>query len=174
MQPTGAMSSHSTKFQLKEKSPEAKFILSNTLHALLLFIFRNIQIQCRFSSVSFTHALTVRLARCTWLLLPGQHPRTRAWRLPSVGGAPGRPRRRVLRRPNPRGSRQGTERRLNAVRRRPTSLCSPRGLMHASARPVAPSPWLGKHRTCSLPPTGPRRPVLSNSPIAPNPSSIIT
>ena len=40
--------------------------------------------------------------------------------------------------------------------------------------PVAPSPWPGKHGTCSLPPTGPRRPVLSNSPIAPNPSPIST
>ena len=54
------MSSHSTKFQLKEKYPEAKFILSNTLLTLLLFIFRNIQIQCRFSFVRLGHAATVR------------------------------------------------------------------------------------------------------------------
>ena len=50
------MSSHSTKNQLKEKYPEAKFILSNTLLALLLFIFRNIQFSVSFSSVSFYHA----------------------------------------------------------------------------------------------------------------------
>ena len=129
------MRSHSTKYQLKEKSPEANFILSNTLQALLLF---KIQKHSEFSvdlRQSFSHVATVHLARCTRLFLPGQHPRTRAWRLPGVGGALGRPRRRVLRWPNPRSSRQGTERRLNAVRRRPTPLCSPRGLMHASARP---------------------------------------
>ena len=46
---------------------------------------------------------------------------------------------------------------------------------HACQRtPVAPSLWPGKHGTCSLPPTGPRRPVLSTSPIAPNPSPIST
>ncbi|MGI4344469.1 hypothetical protein ACR2XV_25785, partial [Klebsiella pneumoniae] len=37
------MSSHSTKNQLKEKSPEAKFILSSTLHALLLFKIQKVQ-----------------------------------------------------------------------------------------------------------------------------------
>ena len=50
------MSSHSTKNQLKEKYTEGKFILSNTLLALLLFIFRNIQFSVSFSSVSFNHA----------------------------------------------------------------------------------------------------------------------
>ena len=103
-----------------------------------------IQFSVSFSSVNFSHAATVRLARCTRLFLPGQRPRTRAWRLPGVGGALGRPRRRVLQQPNPRGSRQGTERRLNAVRRRPMPLCSPRGLMHASARP-----WHRRHGPAS-------------------------
>ena len=42
-QPTWAMRSHSTKNQLKEKSPEAKFILSSTLHALLLFKIQKVQ-----------------------------------------------------------------------------------------------------------------------------------
>ena len=46
---------------------------------------------------------------------------------------------------------------------------------HACQRTlVAPSPWPGKHGTCSLPPTGPRRPVLSSSPKAPNPSLVST
>ena len=40
--------------------------------------------------------------------------------------------------------------------------------------PVAPPPWPGKHGTCSLPPTGPRRPVPSSSPKAPNPGSFST
>ena len=57
------MRSHSTKFQLKEKFPEANFILSNTLHALLLFKIQKIQFQCHLAFVSFTHAFTVHLAR---------------------------------------------------------------------------------------------------------------
>ena len=57
---------------------------------------------------------------------------------------------------------RGQERRLNAVPRRPSPPGSPRGLMHASARPCT-ATATGKHRTRSLPPTGPRRPVLSNS-----------
>ena len=62
-QPIWARRSHSTKNQLKEKSPEAKFILSNTLHALLLFKIQKIQFQCHLAFVSFTHAFTVHLAR---------------------------------------------------------------------------------------------------------------
>ena len=118
------MRSHSTKYQLKEKSPEANFILSNTLQALLLF---KIQKHSEFSvdlRQSFSHAATVHLARCTRLFLPGQHPRTRAWRLPGVGGAPGRPRRHVLRWPRPCYSRQGA---------RTAAQCR-------SAPPIA--PWL--------------------------------
>ena len=168
------MRSHSTKYQLKEKSPEANFILSNTLQALLLF---KIQKHSEFSvdlRQSFSHAATVHLARCTRLFLPGQHPRTRAWRLPGVGGAPGRPRRRVLRRPRPRYSRQGAR---TAAQRRSAPPIAPllSAWPHACQRtPVAPSPWPGKHGTCSLPPTGPRRPVLSNSTLVPNPSPITT
>ena len=57
------MRSHSTKNQLKEKSPEANFIRSNTWWALLLFKVQKIQFQCHLSSVSFSHAATVPLAR---------------------------------------------------------------------------------------------------------------
>ena len=52
-QPMWAMRSHSTKFQLKEKSLDANFILSNTLHALLLFKIQK-------SSVSVTRP------QCPW------------------------------------------------------------------------------------------------------------
>ena len=46
---------------------------------------------------------------------------------------------------------------------------------HACQRtPVAPSPWPGKHGTCSLPPTGRATPVPSSSPITPNPSPFST
>ena len=58
------MRSHSTKFQLKEKSLDANFILSNTLRALLLFKnSEKFSLQCHLSFVSFTHAFTVHLAR---------------------------------------------------------------------------------------------------------------
>ena len=57
------MRSHSTKNQLKEKSPEANFIRSNTWWALLLFKVQKIQFQCHLPSVSFSHAATVPLAR---------------------------------------------------------------------------------------------------------------
>ena len=67
-------------------------------------------------------------------------PHTRAWRLPGVGGALARLRRRVLRRPNHRSGRQGAERRLNAVRRRPILLVAPRGHLLASAHM--------RHRRC--------------------------
>ena len=61
-------------------------------------------------------------------------PRTRAWHLPSVGGALARLRRRVLRRPNHRSGRQGAERRHNTVHRRPNLLVAPRGHLLASTR----------------------------------------
>ena len=57
------MRSHSTKNQLKEKSPEAKFILSNTLHALLLFKIQRSLVSVSFAFVSSSHAFTVHLAR---------------------------------------------------------------------------------------------------------------
>ena len=60
------MRSHSTKFQLKEKSLDANFILSNTLHALLLFKVQRFSFQCRFRpSVSVTRP------QCTWRVARG-------------------------------------------------------------------------------------------------------
>ena len=55
-QPIWAMRSPSTKNQLKEKSPEAKFILSNTLHALLLFKIQKNLVSVSFAFVSSPHA----------------------------------------------------------------------------------------------------------------------
>ena len=63
------MRDHSTKNQLKEKSSHAKIILSNTWHALLLFIFSKIQISVSFLRQSFSHMSTVHLARCSQPLL---------------------------------------------------------------------------------------------------------
>ena len=59
------MRSHSTKNQLKEKSPEANFIRSNTLWALLLFNVQKFSFSVIFSFDSFSHAATVHLARCS-------------------------------------------------------------------------------------------------------------
>ena len=59
---------------------------------------------------------------------------TCAWRLPGVGGALARLRRRALRRQNHRNGRQGATPRQNAVRRRPTLLVAPRGRLLASTR----------------------------------------
>ena len=56
------MRSHSTKFQLKEKSAEAKSILSNTLRALLLF---KIQKNSVFS-VIFRSSASLTRSQCTW------------------------------------------------------------------------------------------------------------
>ena len=55
------MRSHSTKFQLKEKSLDANFILSNTLHALLLFKIQKIQFQCRLRS-----SVPLMRSECIW------------------------------------------------------------------------------------------------------------
>ena len=62
-QPLAAMRDHSTKNQLKEKSLHAKIILSNTWHALLLFIFSKIQ-----NSVSFLRQISVTCKLCIWLV----------------------------------------------------------------------------------------------------------
>ena len=59
---------------------------------------------------------------------------TRAWRLPGVGGALARLRRRVPRRQNHRNGRQGATLRHNAVRRGPNLLRAPHGHLLASAR----------------------------------------
>ena len=168
------MRSHSTKNQLKEKSPEAKFILSNTLHALLLFKIQKIQ-----TSVSFCvrqlhsrvhSALGTFLAASSYCL---EH-HTRTWPLPGVGGMLARPCRRLLRRRDLLWRRTGdgtAAQRRSAPPNAPLLSAWPHACQHT---PVAPSPWPGKHGTCSLPPTGPLRPVLSNSPLVPNPSPIST
>ena len=128
------MRSHSTKNQLKEKSPEAKFILSNTLQALLLFKIQKIQ-----TSVSFCvrqlHS-RVHSALGTFLAASPSCPElhTRAWSLPGVGGTLARPRRRLLRRRDLPWRPTGGTPRQNTVPRRPSLPGSPRGLMHASAR----------------------------------------
>ena len=79
---------------------------------------------------------------------------TRAWSLPGVGSALARPRRRLLRRRDlpwrPTGDGTAAQRR-SAPPNAPLLSAWP----HACQRtPVAPSPWPGKHGTCSLPPTG--------------------
>ena len=81
----------------------------------------------------FSHELTVRLARSSRPTLLVRMPHTRAWRLPGVGGALARLRRRVLRRPQHRSGRQEAERRHNTVRRRLSVLVAPRGHLLASA-----------------------------------------
>ena len=158
------MRSHSTRNQLKEKSPEAKFILSNTLQALLQFKIQKIQ-----TSVSLCvrqlHS-RVHSALGTFLAAPPSCPElhTRAWSLPGVGGTLARPRWRLLRRRDLpwrlTGDKNGGSTPFRAAHR-PSALrvasCVP-----AHARGTA--TVAGKHGTRSLPPTGPRRPVLSNSP----------
>ena len=99
---------------------------------------------------------------------------TRAWSLPGVGSTLARPRRRLLRRRDlpwrPTGDGTVAQRR-SAPPNAPLLSAWP----HACQRtPVAPSPWPGKHGTCSLPPTGRATPVPSSSPIAPNPSPFST
>ena len=113
----------------------------------------------------------VHSALGTFLVAPPSCPElhTRAWSLPGVGGALARPRRRLLlRRDLPWRPTEGTPRQ-NAVPRRPKPLAL-RVSLPCQRTPVAPSPWPGKHGTCSLPPAGCATPVLSSSPITPNPS----
>ena len=157
------MRSHSTKNQLKEKSPEAKFFLSNTLRALLLF---KIQKNSVFS-VIFRSSASLTRSQCIWhvplrlfLLSGAPHAHlASSWRRWHDG--PPSPESSAASGP-PVAADRGQERRLNAVPRRPAPPGSPCGLMHASARPCT-ATATGKDRTRSLPPTGPRRPVLSNS-----------
>ena len=136
--------------------------------------FRKIQFQCRLrSSVSLTRR------QCTWhvprslsLLSGASHacvePSWRRWHAgppsPASSAASG----------PPVAADRGQERRLNAVPRRPSPLCSPRGLMRASARP-----WhrhRGRQARDALPaadgPAPPRSVELT--PKAPNSSSIST
>ena len=65
---------------------------------------------------------------------PWPAPRTRAWRLPGIGGARARLRQRVPRRQSHRSGRQGATLRHNAVQHRPNLLRAPRGHLLASAR----------------------------------------
>ena len=69
-QPPGAMRGHPTKIQIKESSPHAKIILSNTWPALFLRTFREIQksieIQCRFHRQS-----SVTHRQCAWRVVHG-------------------------------------------------------------------------------------------------------
>ena len=113
------------------------FCRTPELHCSFAFSekFRKFRFQCRFLRQRFRHMLTVHLARSS-PPLPPVWSTTRALGLflasvacwPALAGV-------FCGVGTSRGSRQGTERRLNAVRCRPTPLCSPRGLMHASARP---------------------------------------
>ena len=120
---------------------------------------------CRFSSVT-CHPSPVPLARCARPLLPGQstaRPLGRAQvsvaaSITGVGYFCGGC--------ATRGGQRGPEPARHATRRRPTPLAL-RVSLPCQRTPVAPSPWPGKHGTCSLPPTGPRRPVPSSSPKAP-------
>ena len=153
------MRSHSTKNQLKKKSPEAKFILSNTLHALLLFKIQKIR-----TSVSFCvrqlhsrihSALGAFLAASSYCL---EH-HTLTWPLPGVGGTLARPRRSLLRRRDLpwqlTGDKNGGSTPFRAAHR---SLA----LRVASCTPAHPHCTVAvarQHWTRSLPPTDPRRPV---------------
>ena len=92
------MRSHSTKFQLKEKSLDAIFILSNTLRALLLF--KNSEkfsfsVVCVRQFLSHAHsAFGTFLSASSYCL---EH-HTLTWPLPGVGGTMARPRRSLPRR----------------------------------------------------------------------------
>ena len=55
----------STKDQLKEKSLDARIILSNTLHALFCSYSVNSESSVSFLRQNFSHMPTVRLARCS-------------------------------------------------------------------------------------------------------------
>ena len=131
------MRSHSTKFQLKEKSLDANFILSNTLRALLLF---KIQKNSVFSVISRSSASLTR-SQCIWhvplrlfLLSGAPHAHlASSWRRWHDG--PPSPESSAASGP-PVAADRGQERRLNAVPRRPALPGSPRGLMHASAPPL--------------------------------------
>ena len=72
----------------------------------------------------------------TFLAAPPSCPElhTSSWRVPGIGGALARLRRRALRRVHHRNGRQEAELRRNAVRRLPNPLVAPRGLLRASAR----------------------------------------
>ena len=64
-QPLVAMRDHSTKNQLKEKSLDAKIILSNTWHALFCSYSVNSESSVSSPRQNFSHMPTVHLARCS-------------------------------------------------------------------------------------------------------------
>ena len=89
--------------------------------------------QCRSPSEFQSHAHSaVGTLLTAWPACPELH--TRAWRVPGVGGALARLRRRALRRQNHRSGRPGAKLRCNAIRHRPSVLVAPRGHLLASAR----------------------------------------
>ena len=55
----------STKNQLKEKSLQARIILSKTWHALFLFIFSKFTVSVSFPQQNFSHMPIVHLDRCS-------------------------------------------------------------------------------------------------------------
>ena len=137
-QPPDAMRGHPTKNQLKENSPHAKIISSNTWPALFLCTFRKFR-KLRVCSVVFRQRVVTdhpcALARCAQPLLPGQstaHPLGRTQVLVAVSIADagsfcgGRATRGGQREPVPA---------CYAVWCRPTPPCPLRDLMHASAPP---------------------------------------
>ena len=133
------------------------------LSCTVLCTFSKIQI---YSVIFFRDQSQAHSALGTFLAASPSCPElhTRAWSLPGVGGTLARPRRRLLRRRDLpwrlTGDKNGGSTPLRTAHR-PSALrvasCVP-----AHARGTA--TVAGKHGTRSLPPTGPRRPVLSNSP----------
>ena len=163
------MRSHSTKNQLKEKSPEA--IRSNTLWALLLFKVQKIQFQCRFRpSVSITRRQCAWLdARSPSLLSGASHtcvePSWRRWHAgppsPASSAASGPP--------------VAADKRHTTAERRSTPPIAPWLSAWPHARqhtPVAQPPWpastehaLRRRRARAIT-------VLSRSPLTPKPRPV--
>ena len=165
------MSSHSTKNQLKEKSPETKFILSNTLHALLLFKIQKIQFQCRFRpSVSITRRQCAWLdARSPSLLSGASHACVESsWRRWHTG-PPSSASSAASGPPMAADRRHTTAERRSAPPKAPWLSAWHHACQHT---PAAPSPWPGKHGTCSLPPMGRATPVPSSSTQTPKPRPV--
>ena len=135
------MRSHSTKNQLKEKSPEAKFILSNTLHALLLFKIQKIQtsvslcvrqLHARIHSALGTFLAALPLVRSFTRVRGAFLASVARW--PALAGV-------FCGVGTSRGGRQGTR---TAAQRRSAPPIAPlvSAWPHACQRmPVAPPPW---------------------------------
>ena len=128
----------------------------------------NSEFQCRFPDrTSVTCPLCIWLdARSPSLLSGASHtcvePSWRRWR----AGPPSPASSAVSGPPVAADRRHTTAERCSALPKARWLSAWP----HACQRtPVAPSPWPGKHGTCSLPPTGPRHPVPSSSTQTPKP-----